>query len=159
VKPSVRLSEVATPPRDQVVKCIENRALSLQGHTRSISLEKLKVQKYGTGGHYSHHFDWMGGRAEMDRVSSFMVYVEANCTGGGTEFPRLRSTAMVDGVINGCESSECVDGMGVTFQPRKLNAVFWENIAENREGFQETYHAGLPVTSGSKIGLNIWSWA
>jgi prolyl 4-hydroxylase len=23
---------------------------------------------------------------------------------------------------------------------------------------KETVHAGLPVTSGVKVGLNIWSW-
>lgn len=158
VKPAVRQSEVATPPRDHIVKCIESRALSLQGNSPGIFLEKLKVQKYVLDGHYSHHFDWRGGKRGMDRITSFMVYVDANCTGGGTEFPRLRSNANINGIVNECESSDCVGNVGLNFKPLRGNAVFWENIGVDGRGFDESYHAGLPVTSGTKVGLNIWSW-
>jgi prolyl 4-hydroxylase len=57
------------------------------------SLEMLKVQKYVVDGHYSHHFDWRSEKREIDRLSSFMVYLEANYKGGGTEFPKLLSAA------------------------------------------------------------------
>ena len=87
-----------------------------------------------------------------------MAYVDSNCTGGGTEFPRLRSAAKIDGVVNECQSNECAQNLGLTFKPVRGNAVFWENIREDGHGFQETYHAGLPVIDGTKIGLNIWSW-
>jgi prolyl 4-hydroxylase len=96
-----------------------------------------------------------------------MVYVDADCEGGGTEFPRLKMPEMGRG--RWCEFLECgaadEDGsgrrrekMGVTFKPIKRNAVYWENIGSDGRGYEETYHAGLPVLSGTKVGLNIWSW-
>lgn len=89
-----------------------------------------------------------------------MVYLDDQCTGGGTEFPRLRHPA---GEV-WCEfiecggRAECEDDMGVTFKPVKGNAVYWENFRPDGRGYEETWHAGLPVKSGVKIGLNIWSW-
>lgn len=98
-----------------------------------------------------------------------MVYVDADCEGGGTEFPRVRMPETRRG--RWCEFLECdVSGpqkeerdrrrenVGVTFKPIKGNAVFWENIRSDGRGYAETYHAGLPVISGTKVGLNIWSW-
>jgi hypothetical protein len=46
----------------------------------------------------------------------------------------------------------------VTFLPLSGNAVFWQNFDSAGRGYKETLHAGLPVTKGQKIGLNIWSW-
>ena len=47
---------------------------------------------------------------------------------------------------------------GITFKPIKGNAVFWENLRADGTGYTETWHAAYPVTSGTKVGLNIWSW-
>lgn len=98
-----------------------------------------------------------------------MVYVDAECEGGGTEFPRLPMPDIQRG--RWCEFLECEEPevedqtrdpkrtkMGITFKPISRNAVFWENLGSNGRGYEETWHAGLPVKSGSKIGLNIWSW-
>ena len=96
-----------------------------------------------------------------------MVYVDADCEGGGTEFPRVKMPQTGKG--RWCEFLECGDEaggedrrgrdkMGVTFKPISGNAVFWENLRPDGRGYEETYHAGLPVLSGSKVGLNIWSW-
>ena len=66
-----------------------------------------------------------------------------------------------------CEFLECEkngpdgensDDFGVTFKPIKGNAVFWENLGPDGRGYEQTFHAGLPVSRGSKVGLNIWSW-
>lgn len=38
------------------------------------------------------------------------------------------------------------------------NAVYWENIRPDGTDYEESWHSGLPVTSGMKIGSNIWSW-
>ncbi|KAI0396901.1 hypothetical protein F5Y17DRAFT_417276 [Xylariaceae sp. FL0594] len=48
---------------------------------------------------------------------------------------------------------------GVTFKAIPGNAVYWENFRPDGtgRGWQETWHAGLPVTKGTKVGLNIWS--
>jgi prolyl 4-hydroxylase len=47
---------------------------------------------------------------------------------------------------------------GITFKPITGNAVYWENMRADGSGYLESWHAGLPVKSGVKIGLNIWSW-
>jgi len=87
-----------------------------------------------------------------------MVYVQAEgLVGGGTEFPRL--TGRRDGMW--CELLECGNGeeeIGLVFKPIAGNAVFWINLGPDGRGYPETWHAGLPVQSGTKIGLNIWSW-
>jgi prolyl 4-hydroxylase len=94
-----------------------------------------------------------------------MVYVAANCTGGGTHFPRLQKP--VD--RSWCRFIECDAepsnqggkedlSQGVIFKPIAGNAVFWENMRSDGTGYSESWHAGLPVTKGSKVGLNIWSW-
>jgi len=99
-----------------------------------------------------------------------MVYAMANCTGGGTNFPLLQRP----NDSRWCEFIDCQsqsssgrdvdssDGAkvseGVTFLPRAGAAVYWENFDAEGRGWKEGLHAGMPVTSGVKVGLNIWSW-
>jgi prolyl 4-hydroxylase len=106
-----------------------------------------------------------------------MVWVQTddNIEGGGTEFPRLqrdgpdqpwcrwvvcpvRESANAEN--KSLKKPEGEPITGVTFKPVPGNAVFWENFRPDGtgRGWQETWHAGLPVTRGTKIGLNIWSW-
>ena len=119
-------------------------------------IERLRSQRYGPSGHYVHHYDWSGISKSADRVSTFMVYVDANCTGGGTEFPRLKRPEDP----KWCEFLECEEHTkGITFKPIRGNAVYWENLRPDWTGYEETWHAGLPVIEGQKVGLNIWSWA
>ncbi|KAF2255466.1 hypothetical protein BU26DRAFT_476362 [Trematosphaeria pertusa] len=160
--PSVRLSEKARVSRDNVVQCIEERARTFQGWRPYVFVERLWAQRYGPGGHYSYHYDWSTATRHAGRVSSFMVWLDADCTGGGTRFPRLTRP----GDKSWCRFVECEgegdfgeeEGQGVTFKPIKGNAVFWENMRSDGTGYEESWHAGLPVKSGTKIGLNIWSW-
>lgn len=170
---SVRDSEVALVPRSETVRCVERRAAAFQGWRNDLWIERLRTQRYGKAGHYAHHFDWGSGARGWGRVSSFMVWVQADggIEGGGTEFPLLKREAP-DG--KWCRWVECPeqqqatdDGetvadmpMGVTFKPIAGNAVFWENFRPDGtgRGWDESWHAGLPVTKGTKVGLNIWSW-
>jgi len=166
-------------PRTPAVQCIEARARSLQGWRDEVWVERLRVQRYVAGGHYSHHYDWTASRGGWGRVSSMMVWVDAageggagrGLVGGGTEFPLLRKRSEDE---KWCEFVECYDdegeggekqeraggaeGQGVVFKPIPGNAVFWENFRLDGRGYEESWHAGLPVVSGVKIGLNIWSW-
>jgi len=157
--PTIRNSSRAVLPRDTTVRCIERRALEFQGWPPYVFVERLWAQRYGTGGHYTHHFDWSTqGRDGAGRVSTFMVYVAGeNLSGGGTNFPRLDLPAD----RSWCRFLEC-DGEnqkeGVTFKPIAGNAVYWENFRSDGTGYEETWHAGLPVESGTKTALNIWSW-
>ncbi|KAK1756221.1 hypothetical protein QBC47DRAFT_182472 [Echria macrotheca] len=167
---TIRDSEVAVIPRTDTVGCIEDRARALQGWRDEVWIERLRVQRYGPNGHYNHHFDWSTNRSGWGRVSSFMVWVDdgnGSLRGGGTEFPLLQPK----GDPRWCAFVECPtrsDGQDnheaevrpVVFKPLPGNAVYWENFrADNTgRGYQETWHAGLPVTEGIKVGLNIWSW-
>lgn len=63
------------------------------------------------------------------------------------------------------QSGEAVNGDGgerggVVFKPLVGNAVYWENFRADGSGrgYEESWHAGLPVVQGVKVGLNIWSW-
>lgn len=164
--PTIRNSSKALLPRDDVVQCIEQRAREFQGWRRDVYIERLWAQRYEAGGHYTYHYDWSGDLSQRSggRLSSFMVYVDTECEGGGTKFPRLD---MPEGQ-RWCQFVECggehkasdtdEESGGIVFKPRKGTAVYWENFRPDGSGYQETWHAGLPVKSGYKIGLNIWSW-
>ncbi|KAF2717473.1 hypothetical protein K431DRAFT_276852 [Polychaeton citri CBS 116435] len=154
---SVRKSEKALIDRDTTVQCIEQRALSIQGWPQETFIERLWTQRYNVSGHYSLHYDWASASKDSRRVSTFMVYLEADCGGGGTNFPMLQAPEDV----KWCDFIECGqqgDAEGVTFKARKGAAVFWMNFDADGRGYKETIHAGMPVTKGTKVGLNIWSW-
>ncbi|ROW14461.1 hypothetical protein VPNG_03889 [Cytospora leucostoma] len=107
--------------------------------------------------------------------------------GGGTEFPLLRrlnrderwcrfvecgdsSGGKVD--AGGAEDTAAAaaseadpqghheEAVGAVFKPIAGNAVYWENFRPDGtgRGWEETWHAGLPVEKGTKVGLNIWTW-
>ncbi|CAG8960032.1 hypothetical protein HYFRA_00013220 [Hymenoscyphus fraxineus] len=159
VQKDIRFSEVALIERDDTVRCIEHRARAFQGWRPDLHIERLRTQRYGVGGHYKNHYDWSGASRAADRISTFMVYVDANCTGGGTNFPRIAMPSLEKG--RWCDFLECKEGesdRGVTFKPIKRNAIFWLNLAPDGRGYEETFHAGLPILTGTKVGLNIWSW-
>ncbi|KAH8692742.1 putative oxidoreductase [Talaromyces proteolyticus] len=160
---SVRRSDRALLDRDNVVRCLEERARSFQGWRPYLHIEQMWTQRYNVSGHYRHHFDWSGSGGAGDRVSTFMVYLQMNGTGGGTNFPRLRRPRGAEW----CRFIECDDVTGknspdrlkgITFKPIEGNAIFWENLRADGSGYLETWHAALPVLSGTKVGMNIWSW-
>lgn len=138
-----------------MVQCIEQRALAIQGWPQETFIERLWTQRYNVSGHYALHYDWATANKYSRRVSTFMVYLLADCKGCGTQFPRF--TMPQD--QKWCESVECNgNAEGVTFKAKAGSAVFWRNFDEDGRGYKETIHAGMPVLEGQKIGLNIWSW-
>lgn len=101
--------------------------------------------------------------------------------GGGTYFPRMpRRSAdsrwcpfiecegdaqvAADGEFEdregGYQPPQDNSTTGVVFKPVPGNAVLWENFRSDGTGrpYDETWHAGLRVLGGVKVGLNIWSW-
>ncbi|CZR64925.1 uncharacterized protein PAC_14825 [Phialocephala subalpina] len=173
---SYRSSLTATLPLSPIVKAVEARAKSFSFYNPNQEEKKIKplvVQKYGLGKQYKDHYDWFLPHPSLtgNIESTFFVYISANCTGGGTNFPRLRlpsshppstSAHIIPGGLENewCEFIDCDRPYtdGVTFKPITGNAIFWENVDENGDGMVSTLHAGLPVTSGEKMGLNVWSW-
>lgn len=107
---------------------------------------------------------------------------DGGLVGGGTEFPVLRRKVdrrwcrfvecdAEGAAANGSsgesgisEAPPAVDGdvgaTGVVFRPLVGNAIYWENFHSDGSGrgYDESWHAGLPVVEGVKVGLNIWSW-
>lgn len=147
---------------EPVVQAIEARAKTFQGFGNVGVVEPLKVLRYELGGHYEHHHDSFPEDAaqhsmEGNRQSTFFVYLDADCTGGGTNFPRLTRPRGDEW----CRLIDCDESPehGVTFKPITGNAIFWYNLMANgRTPHPDLLHAGLPVKTGRKVGLNIWSW-
>ena len=75
-------------------------------------------------------------------------------SGGGTTFPLLDAPKDE----RWCQYIDCDLPLdeGVTFLPIPGNAVFWVNLVGGR-GDQRVIHSGSVVTSGEKVGLNIWT--
>jgi len=75
--------------------------------------------------------------------------------GGGTRFPMVKAKKGEEwcGILD-CDAEE---GEGVTFRAVEGNAVFWGNLREGGEGNERVIHAGLPVETGEKIGMNVWT--
>ncbi|KAF2809716.1 uncharacterized protein BDZ99DRAFT_444194 [Mytilinidion resinicola] len=161
---STRTSRSTSLASDPIIRCIESRALSFQGFdTPRSHLEPLQLVTYGLGEEYHAHTDWFEAASQTsdayggNRQSSFFVYVAASSdiTGGGTNFPLL--DAPVD--ERWCKFVNCDEPWeaGVTFRPVPRNAVFWVNLLKDGRGDKRVVHAGLPVTSGTKLGMNIWT--
>ena len=126
-------------------------------------LEPLQLVQYGRGENYEHHTDWFEAASKTtdevggNRLTSFFVYLAASddITGGGTNFPMLDAPRDE----RWCKYVNCDEPWdnGVTFRPVPGNAVFWQNLKEDGSGHRGTLHAGLPLTNGTKIGMNIWT--
>lgn len=146
----------------KLVAEISARARSFPFYQTEGRIKPLVVQKYALGNQYKNHYDWFFDAPTLDGniESTFFVSIEAKCTGGGTNFPRLRHPEGEDELW--CQFVDCDRPYdeGVTFKPITGNAVFWMNLKDGGkgEGDLKTLDAGLPVTSGTKMGLNIWTW-
>ncbi|KAK1760234.1 hypothetical protein QBC47DRAFT_448782 [Echria macrotheca] len=165
-KHAVRTSQSTLVPRDAIVRCIETRALAFQGYdTPRRNLEPLQLVKYGPTEHYHYHTDWFlsqenaSPQAGGNRVSSFFAYVQVanDTTGGGTNFPHLDPPADARWCEMGIVDCDDEYDRGVTFRPVEGNAIYWENLRSDGSGDERTLHAGLPLTGGGKIGMNIWT--
>jgi prolyl 4-hydroxylase len=74
--------------------------------------------------------------------------------GGSTQFPRLRQT--IEG--SWCKFLECgheKESEGASFKPLVGNAVLFTHYHANGTGHRGSWHAGMPVKRGTKIGMNI----
>lgn len=161
VDPEKRISESAKlNSTDPIVRRIQQRAHSIVGwRGATIKPQALTLERYRVDGFYDYHYDWDPTLKKGNRVSTFMVYAVADCEAGGTNFPYLPRP----NDTRWCDVIECteegIDGFqGTTFKPRPGSAIFWENFYPNGTGHPNVYHAGLPVKSGVKVGLNIWFW-
>ncbi|MCJ1287642.1 hypothetical protein MMC26_006994 [Xylographa opegraphella] len=162
--PDYRSSQTAPFYEDPVSQCIEERSAAFQGNIPVDRLEAIQVVKYTAGDQYRHHWDWWEG-ADNPRISTFFVYLacdsgesgnSGHCEGGATHFPELKK----DFHPGWCDVIDCYDDSGlggVAFKPVVGNAIFWSNVHPNSTYHQGTFHAGMPLKKGQKVGLNIWT--
>jgi len=106
---------------------------------------------------------WVSGSSAVQQDGA---EAEETVEGGGTEFPLLphrrdeRWCQFIECPLPDQAGDDDAERKGVVFRPHPGNAVYWENFMSDGSGraFEETWHAGLPVKKGTKVGLNIWSW-
>lgn len=138
------------------------------GNLQHIEFEFLQLVRYERGGRFGLHQDWFHGlkkttlngtERSYNRFCTVFAYLADDCVGGGTYFPHI--PAVPAGSDDDKFSREMVDaetGKGLVVKPKRGNAVFWINLHMNGTGDERVRHAGLPVESGVKLGINLWSW-
>jgi prolyl 4-hydroxylase len=124
------------------------------------------MDRYTQTQEFRAHHDWFhpsGHDSSVlysgNRLSSFFVYLVADCEGGTTAFTEVKRPKAPEW----CEALKCQDENGqevqwLEVQPKVGTAIFWYNLdPETGDGDFLTMHAGMPVSSGTKMGLNIWT--
>jgi prolyl 4-hydroxylase len=121
--------------------------------------------RYSDTQQFRAHYDWLDvnqGGYSVDtagnRVTSFFVYLVANCTGGTTVFPQVDRP---EGDA-WCDTLKCKEDNGqevewLEVQGKVGRAIFWHNLDPYGNPDPDTLHAGTPVVHGTKVGLNIWT--
>ncbi|KAI5865670.1 2OG-Fe(II) oxygenase family oxidoreductase [Durotheca rogersii] len=153
-------------PKDFVSICLSERMKSLLGNIQHIDTEPLQVVKYEGGERFRIHMDWFDRpRNETfnpktpfrsyNRLGSIFAYLEDGCSGGETYFPDIRGVAPD---ADGDKFTRTETGEGLLVNPRRGNAVFWNNLFMNGSGDPRVAHAGRPVLSGRKTGMNLFSY-
>lgn len=164
-----RVSKSAMVPSDDPVgTCLVSRMRSLLGNLQHHTIEPLQMVKYDPGGEFRLHYDWFPkdgnakpGELQLDdserpynRLVSIFVYLGDDCEGGETYFPNV---AGVSAEADGEKFKRTDTGMGLLVKPKKGSAVLWMNLHWNGTGDKRLLHAGLPVKSGVKLGMNMFS--
>ncbi|MFL6547088.1 MAG: prolyl hydroxylase family protein [Povalibacter sp.] len=105
--------------------------------------EGIQAQRYDVGEQFKKHTDYFEpGTTEYARFAAergnrtwtFMVYLNEGMEGGGTRFVNIERT----------------------FQPKKGQAVLWNNLYADGTPNHDTLHSGEPVTRGHKIIITKW---
>ena len=153
-----RTSSSAIIPEDDFIgQCIKERAAEFQGFEPLSSVEPLQITAYRETQEFKAHFDWLGHRRTdtIDRVTTFFAILEADCYNCGTSFPEVRFNWSRED-SRWCRIVDC-NATDLTVRPLPGSALFWRNLHLDGEGDTRTLHAGLPLSSGTKTGLNIWT--
>jgi prolyl 4-hydroxylase len=163
-----RTSQSAMMPHDDhVSQCLAKRMKSFLGNVQHIETEPIQVVKYEGGEKFSLHTDWLDEPINStyskkypdryyNRLGSIFAYLDGGCTGGETYFPLVKG---VSAAADGDKFSRTETGEGLLVRPRRGSAVFWNNLhPRNASGDRRVLHAGIPVETGRKIGINLFSY-
>lgn len=91
--------------------------------------EKYSYIKYGVGGYFRPHHDWIHTPVKFNRNATLIVYLKTPEKGGQTIFPELN----------------------VSIEPEVGDAVFF-----SYDGPGKSMHAGSPVKKGEKMIITKW---
>jgi len=131
--------DTALPEDRNISNYIDGRIEELTGLSMYYA-ENYQVNNYGLGGQYEFHIDhgppgtYLDNHRNGNRLATLLFYLSDVEKGGHTVFTKL----------------------GLTFYPKRGDAVFWYNLFRNGTGNYETQHASCPVLSGSKWVVNKW---
>ncbi|KAH8883339.1 hypothetical protein GQ53DRAFT_753017 [Thozetella sp. PMI_491] len=152
-------------PEEPVSQCIFERTKSLLGNMQHEDIEPLQVVKYEVGQRFAGHMDWFdvpksrtvpgtNHTRQFNRLATIFAYLEDDCVGGETYFPRIKGVSVA---ADKGKFARTNSDMGLVVRARKGNALFWNNLHPNGTGDNRLLHGGATVTSGVKVGLNIFS--
>ncbi len=110
-----------------------NRRLAAIGGTAAEQGEPLQILRYRPGQLYRTHMDWLPGEANR-RVMTALVWLNEGYGGGETEFAKA----------------------GLKVKGRKGDALLFRNGLPDGRPDPMSEHAGLPVTSGTKLLASRW---
>lgn len=101
--------------------------------------ENVQVVRYRPGEKYDAHYDAAlksetNTTRELPRLYSLLVYLNDDYEGGHTEFPNC----------------------GADVTPRRGMGVLWRNLSESGRILKSSFHAGRPVTAGTKYVCTLW---
>lgn len=159
-------STAGLPLDDPAVQCVLDRARNFMGTIMVDGKDEMgppQLVRYTSGQKFNIHHDFYqapqwaydGSQRKFNRVASFFVILQDNCTDGETYFPYITTPANGSLTKSNPFWREHEDG-GIAFRPIKANALFWMNLHANGTGDRRTMHAGLPVEEGLKTAMNIW---
>lgn len=123
---------------DEIVKNIRERVSRITGCSVNC-IEPMQVVRYEKGQQFKEHCDWYREASRKktgnQRRYTFFVYLNDIKYNAETKFPLL----------------------GLQFNPKKGNALFWQNCETPDVCYEKSLHAGSPPTGDEiKYGLNIW---
>jgi len=117
---------------------IYSRVALLTGQSTITNIEQFQVVRYVSSQAYGPHFDWfhLPHRRSVNAQRRYTIFVYLNDVshGGETHFPEIQQS----------------------FQPRRGDALFWENCATEELCHLLSFHQAKPVIDEVKYGLNIW---
>jgi prolyl 4-hydroxylase len=137
----VRKSETAWIPKDDpIIKKIYERALA-KTNLKFENAEDMQVVRYQPGGFYKAHQDAFCDETSIkmldsrgQRKGTFIMYLNEDYEGGGTEFPTL----------------------GKVYKGSERDALYFHTLDKNNKCCEDAKHGGLEVTKGQKIICNMW---
>lgn len=113
-----------------ILASLYTRCASLEG-VRPQDIEAIQCVRYKRGQKFKAHFD---GGIDLPRLTTYLLYLNDDFTGGETYFPMLDHTVVP--TAGACLRFPSCDREG---------RVLWQSE-----------HGGLPIRDGVKYALNIW---